>query len=134
NYNLTEGTQIDVGGILRMSPLANPFNPDGTWKRTVRAGIDEPWVYSREIVENLKDQWLSETRGYASYNSLYGEVKIPWVEGLAFRTNLGLDFRQSNGGSYTGPGIMSTNPTTDSRASVTNWHTRHGRLESMPTS
>ncbi|MFO7256254.1 MAG: TonB-dependent receptor [Bacteroidota bacterium] len=133
NYNLTEGTQIDVGGILRMSPLANPFNPDGTWKRTVRAGIDEPWVYSREIVENLKDQWLSETRGYASYNSLYGEVKIPWVEGLAFRTNLGLDFRQSNGGSYTGQGIMSTNPTTESRASVTNSHTWHWLIENMLT-
>jgi TonB-linked SusC/RagA family outer membrane protein len=133
NYNLTEGTQIDVGGILRMSPLANPFNPDGSWKRTVRAGIDEPWVYSREIVEDLKDQWLSETRGYASYNSLYGEVKIPWVEGLAFRTNLGLDFRQSNGGSYTGQGIMSTNPTTESRASVTNSHTWHWLIENMLT-
>ena len=133
NYNLTEGTQIDVGGILRMSPLANPFNPDGSWKRTVRAGIDEPWVYSREIVENLKDQWLSETRGYASYNSLYGEAKIPWVEGLAFRTNLGLDFRQSNGGSYTGEGIMSTNPTTESRASVSNSHTWHWLIENMLT-
>ncbi len=133
NYNITAGTQINVGGLLRMSPLANPFNPDGSWKRTVRAGIDEPWVYSREIVEDLKDQWLSETRGYASYNSVYGEVQIPWVEGLAFRTNLGLDFRQSNGGSYTGEGINSTNPTTESRASVSNSHTWHWLIENMLT-
>src|SRR5690606_14534839 len=133
NYNITAGTQINVGGLLRMSPLANPFNPDGSWKRTVRAGIDEPWVYSREIVEDLKDQWLSETRVYASYNSVYGEVQIPWVEGLAFRTNLGLDFRQSNGGSYTGEGINSTNPTTESRASVTNSHTWHWLIENMLT-
>ncbi|HEX7015040.1 MAG TPA: TonB-dependent receptor [Cyclobacteriaceae bacterium] len=133
NYSLTEGTQVGVGGILRLSPIANPFNPDGSWKRTVRMGIDEPWIYSREIVEDLRDQWLSETRGYASYNSIYGEVKIPWVEGLAFRTNLGLDFRQSNGGSYTGEGINSTNPTTESSASVSNSHTYHWLIENMLT-
>ncbi len=133
NYNITEGTQVNVGGLLRMSPLANPFNPDGSWKRTVRSGIDEPWVYSREIVEDLRDQWLSETRGLASYNSVYGEVQIPWVEGLAFRTNLGLDFRQSNGGSYTGEGINSTNPTTESSASVSNSHTWHWLVENMLT-
>src|SRR5690606_12685307 len=101
NYNQTEGTQVNVGNLLRIPPLANPFNEDGSWKRTVRtAGIDEPWVYSREIVENLRDQWLSETRAFASFNSLYGEVSIPWVEGLKYRINAGLDYRQSNGGAY----------------------------------
>lgn len=133
NFNLTEGTQVNVGNLLRMTPVANPFNADGSWKRTVRTAIDEPWVYSREIVENLRDQWLSETRGYATYNSLYGEVKIPWVEGLKYRANLGLDFRQSNGGSYTGQGIMSTNPTTESSASVSNSHTYHWLMENLLT-
>jgi len=134
NYNQTEGTQVNVGNLLRIPPLANPFNEDGSWKRTVRtAGIDEPWVYSREIVENLRDQWLSETRAFASFNSLYGEVSIPWVEGLKYRINAGLDYRQSNGGAYTGEGVTSTNPTTISSASISNQHTYHWLVENLLT-
>jgi len=131
NYNLTTGTQVNVGGLLRMTPVANPFNADGSYKRTVRTAIDEPWVYSKEIVEGLKEQWLSETKGFASYNSLYGEVKIPWVKGLKYRVNLGLDYRQSNGGSYTGEGVGSTNPTTESTASISNSHTYHWLAENV---
>jgi TonB-linked SusC/RagA family outer membrane protein len=133
NFNLTQGTQVNVGNLLRLTPVANPFNADGSWKRTVKTAIDEPWVYSREIVEDLQDQWLSETRGYATHNSIYGEVEIPWVQGLKYRTNLGLDYRQSNGGAYTGEGIMSTNPTTESSASVSNSQTYHWLLENMLT-
>lgn len=133
NYNLTQGTQVNVGNLLRMTPVANPFNEDGSWKRTVRTAIDEPWVYSREIVENLRDQWLSESRGFASFNALYGEVKIPWVEGLKYRMNVGLDYRQGNGGTYTGEGINSTNPTTISNASVSNSHTTHWLVENLLT-
>ena len=47
---------------------------------------------TRDIVEGLSDQWLSENRGFGTYNSLYGEVKIPGIEGLKYRVNLGLDF------------------------------------------
>ena len=133
NYNLTEGTQVNVGNLLRMTPVANPFNEDGSWKRTVRTAIDEPWVYSREIVEDVRDQWLSETRGFASFNALYGEVRVPWVEGLKYRLNVGLDYRQSNGGAYTGEGINSTNPTTISSASISNSHTTHWLVENLLT-
>ncbi len=133
NYNFNEGNQVNVGGILRTSPLANPYNEDGSWKRTVRASIDEPWIYSREIIEGLKDQWLSETRAFASFNSLYGEVSIPWVEGLKLRANLGLDYRQSNGGGFTGQGVGSTNPTNPSAASVSNQHTYHWLVENLLT-
>ncbi len=131
NANLTQGSQVNVGGLLRMTPVADPFNPDGSWKRTVRTTIDEPWVYSREIVEGLEDEWLNETRGFASYNSLYGEVKIPWVEGLKYRLNVGLDYRQSNGGTYTGEGVTSTNPTTQSVASISNSQTHHWLAENI---
>lgn len=133
NFSLTQGSQVNVGNLLRLTPVADPFNADGTWKRTVKTAIDEPWVYSRDIVENLKDQWLSETRGFATYNSIYGEVSIPWVEGLKYRANLGLDYRQSNGGSYTGQGIMSTNPTTESSASISNSQTYHWLMENLLT-
>lgn len=133
NFSLSSGSQVNVGGLLRMTPVANPFNPDGSIKRTVRTAIDEPWVYTRKVVEDLRDEWLSESRDYATYNSVYGEVKAPWVEGLKYRVNVGLDYRQSNGGTYTGEGITSTNPNTESVASISNAHTYHWLIENMIT-
>lgn len=133
NYNVTQGTQVGMYGILNFSPLADPYNADGSWKRTIRLPLDEPWVYSRDILNDLDDKWLSETRGYATYNALYGEVKIPGIEGLKYRANIGLNYRQSNGGAYTGEGINSTNPTTESTASVSNSHTYHWVIENLLT-
>jgi len=131
NYNITKGSQVGIYGILSMTPIANPYNPDGSWKRTIKMPLDEPWSYSREVVENLQDEWLSETRAYGTYNSLYGEVKIPGVEGLKYRANVGLDYRQSHGGGFTGEGVNNTNPTTPSSASVSNSHTYHWAIENL---
>lgn len=133
NYNITEGSQIGMYGALSMSPIADPYNDDGTWKRTIRMPLDETWSYSREILEGLEEEWLSETRAYGTYNSLYGELEIPGVKGLKYRANIGLDFRQSNGGSFTGEGINATNPTTMSAANISNSHTYHWVIENLLT-
>lgn len=133
NYNISRGNQVGIYGILSSSPLANPYNADGSLKRTVKMPLDEQWVYTKDIVEGLKDEWLSESRGYATYNALYGEVKIPGIEGLKYRVNLGLDFMQSNGGSYTAEGINNVNPTTVSTASISNSHTYHWTVENLLT-
>ena len=57
---------------------------------------------------NLGDKWIDQTKAYGSYNTLFGEVKIPGIEGLKYRVNLGLNFRMTNGGSYTGEGVFSS--------------------------
>src|SRR5690554_7143683 len=88
-------------------------------------------AYSRDIVNSLKDEWLSQTRAYGTYNTLYGEVKIPGIDGLKYRANLGLNYRQSNGGSYTGMGINNTNPTTVSTASISNGMTTDWTIENL---
>lgn len=133
NYNLTQGSNVGMYNILSMSPLASPYNEDGTWKRIIHMPQDDQWVYSRDIVDSLKDQWLSETRAYATYNALYAEVKIPGIEGLKYRANVGLNFRQSNDGAFTGEGINNVNPTTESTASVANSHTYHWAIENLLT-
>ncbi len=133
NYNISKGNQVGIYGILSSSPLANPYNADGSLKRTVKMPLDEQWVSTKGIVEGLKDEWLSESRGYATYNALYGEVKIPGIEGLKYRVNLGLDFIQTNGGSYTAEGINSVTPTTPSTASISNSHTYHWTVENLLT-
>jgi TonB-linked SusC/RagA family outer membrane protein len=131
NFSISEGSNVGLYGILSMSPLANPYNEDGSWKRTIRMPLDEPWSYSKEIVNDLKDEWLSQTRAYGTYNTLYGEVKIPGIDGLKYRANLGLNYRQSNGGSYTGMGINNTNPTTVSTASISNGMTTDWTIENL---
>ena len=93
--------------------------------------LDETWVSTKSVVNGLHDQWLNETRGYATYNALYGEVNIPGVDGLKYRANLGLDFIQNNNGNYTGEGINSSTPTTPSSAGVSNSQVYHWTLENL---
>ncbi|MGB8491710.1 MAG: SusC/RagA family TonB-linked outer membrane protein, partial [Bacteroidales bacterium] len=129
NYNLTEGNQVGLYGVLSMSPISDPYNEDGTLKRSIRMPLDDQFTLTRSVVENLKDLWLSQERGYATYNSIYGDVKIPGIEGLKYHINMGLDFMQDNVGNYTAEGINSNNPTTISTASISNSHTYHWIIE-----
>lgn len=131
NYNFTEGNQIGLYGILSMSPIANPYNEDGTLKRTIKMPLDEQFTITRDVVESLDNEWLSHNRGFATYNSIYGEAKIPGVEGLKYRATIGLDFMQSNNGSYTAEGINSSNPTTESTASISNSHRYHWNIQNL---
>ena len=64
---------------------------------------------------------------------MYGEVKIPWIEGLKYRVNVGLDYIQSNNGNYTGVGINSSTPTTVSTAGVSNSAQYHWAIENLLT-
>lgn len=131
NYNITEGSQVGLYGVLSMSPIASPYEEDGSWRRTVNMPLDEQWVYSEEVLERVDERWVDENRAYATYNSLYGELEIPQVEGLSYRVNLGLDYRQNNGGSFTGEGINSANESTESTASVSNSHTLNWLIENI---
>lgn len=120
NYSINQGNNMGLYGSLSGSPIANPYNEDGTFKRTVKMPLDENWVYTRETIDALGDKWIDQTKAYGAYNTLFGEVKIPGIEGLKYRLNLGLNFRMSNGGSYTGEGVFSATPTTVSTASISN--------------
>ena len=120
NFNYTQGSQVGIYGILSNSPLASPYNADGSIKNSIQMPLDLSWVYTRQVVDSLKDTWLSQSKGYASYNSAYGEVKIPWIEGLAYRVNVGLNINIGNSGSYTGEGVNSTTLTNPSSASIGN--------------
>jgi len=131
NYNMNEGNQIGLYGVLSMSPISDPYNADGTLKRSIRMPLDDQFTFTRSVVEDLKDEWLSQTRGYSTYNSLYGEVKIPGIQGLKYRATLGLDFMQENNGSYTAEGVGSNNPTTISTASNNNSHSYHWNIQNL---
>lgn len=133
NYSINMGNNLGLYGVLSMSPIANPYNADGTMKRIVKMPLDDQFVYTREIIEGLGDQWIDQSKAFGSYNSMYGEVSIPGVEGLKFRTNVGADFRMTNGGSYTGEGVFATNATTPSSASISNSLNTHWAVENLLT-
>lgn len=136
NYNESHGNQVGLYNALSMSPISSPFNADGTPRRAVRMIQDNAYIFTRDVIENLRknSQWLNETRGFASYNAIYGEVALPFITGLKYRANLGLNYRQSNNGAYTGPGVGDAlNPNTVSAASVDNQYTTHWALENLLT-
>jgi TonB-linked SusC/RagA family outer membrane protein len=133
NYSINDGNNMGLYGVLSQSPIVNPYNEDGSWKRVIKMPLDDQWTYSRETVEALGDQWIDRTKAYGSYNTLFGEVKIPGIQGLKYRINLGGNFRMSNGGSYTGEGVFSNNATTPSTATVSNSLTTNWAVENLLT-
>lgn len=121
SYTVTEGGQVGIADALGASPLASPYDADGNLKRATFASIDPYRVWTKDLINDLKDRWLSESKGLGSYNNVYGEVHAPWVEGLRARVNLGLNIRQTTGGFFTGKGVTSaTNPDEPSSAGINN--------------
>ena len=69
SYRKTQGIN-QVYGVLAMSPLASPYNADGTTKRIITQPADDSYVITRDVMESLEDVWLSENKGIGSYNTL----------------------------------------------------------------
>lgn len=134
NYNVTKGSNIDLYSVLNNTPLANPYNEDGSLKRTVKLNSqDENFVVTRDVVENLEDSWLNEKKGFGTYNNLFAEVQCPWVKGLKYRVNLGLNYRSTKGGVFTGEGINSSTADTPSTASLEHTETTNWAIENLIT-
>ena len=133
NHNESQGNQVGLYNALSMSPIASPYNADGSLRRVIRMAQDDQFLFTKDVIETLtdNDQWINETRGFASYNAIYGEVQAPFLKGLKYRVNLGLDYAQVNNGAYTGQGVGSVNPATVSSASVDNRNTYHWTLENI---
>jgi TonB-linked SusC/RagA family outer membrane protein len=133
NFSINNGNNMGVYGALNSSPIANPYNADGSLKKIIRMPMEDQWVFTRESVNGLGDKWIDQTKAYGSYNTVYAEVKIPGVDGLKYRVNMGLNFRQSSGGSYTGEGVFSSIPTSVSTASISNSLNTNWAIENLLT-
>ena len=134
NYNVTKGSNIGLYNVLANSPIANPYNEDGSLKRTLKINTrDEFFVVTRDVVENLEDSWLNEQKGFGTYNNLFAEVQCPWVKGLKYRVNLGLNYRSTKGGIFTGEGVNSTTADTPSTASLEHTETTNWAVENLIT-
>ena len=107
-------------GLVRLTPLASPYNPDGTVNLNPAIGSIDAAIISPLTLLSKASSIYARSRRIRTFNSLYGEVQI--INGLKYRLNVGLDFRQDNGNTYNGPLTWTNNATvqSSSNASIAN--------------
>ena len=132
SYRKTQGVN-NMYAVLCSSPLSSPYNEDGSLKRYNTLPADDQVVVTKETVERDKEVWLSENKGIGTFNTLFGEVKCPWVEGLSYRINIGLNFRNSKQGSFTGTGVNNKDANAVNGGSVYENQTRNWAVENLLT-
>ena len=132
SYRKTQGVN-DMYGVLSKSPLASPYDEDGNLKRYVSLPADDQSVVTKKTVERDKNVWLNENKGIGTYNTLFAEVKCPWIEGLSYRINVGLNFRSSKSGSFTGTGVNNKDANAVNSGSVYENQTRNWAVENLLT-
>ena len=130
SYRLTEGVN-NMYNILGSTPISSPYDENGNLKRYNALPADDQPVITKETVERDKDVWLSENKGFGSYNTLFAEVKCPWVEGLSYRINVGLNYRTSKSGSFTGTGVNNKDENAINGASIGENQTRNWAVENL---
>ncbi len=100
-------------GLVRTTPLASLNNADGTVNLyPFLGGIDAASVSPYTLITK-ESAIYDQTRRLTTFNSIYGEVNI--LDGLRYRLNVGLNFRQENGNGYNGTLVY-----TNGNASLTN--------------
>lgn len=133
NYNVTNGASIGLYNTLSATPISNPYNEDGSMKKRIRMSSDTQWIYSQESLSGLGDSYKDQTKAFGSYNSFYGEILCPWIDGLKYRVNVGLNYRHSEYGNYTGSGVFAEADNTEATSLNNNSTTTNWAIENMLT-
>ncbi len=132
NYSITNDCN-QIFSVLSASPIVNIYNEDGSVKDRVDNTDGTRYVVTADKVNDLGDKYANVRKAFGTYNTFYGEAELPYVKGLKYRINVGLNLRHQNNGSYTGVGVFSGTPTTNSNASVTNSLTTNWAVENLIT-
>lgn len=93
------GAGVPVG-LMRMTPLASPYNADGTVNMNPNAAQTDAAAISPLTLITKAAQIYDRTRRLRTFTSLFGEVMI--IKGLKYRINVGLDYRQQQQDGYSG--------------------------------
>ena len=136
SYRKTQGVN-QMYAVLGSTPISSPYDENGNLKRNLKRynslPADDQIVVTKETVERDKEVWLSENKGLGSYNTLFAEVKCPWIEGLSYRINVGLNYRTSKGGSFTGTGVNNKDENAINGGSISENQTRNWAVENLLT-
>lgn len=114
---------------LMLSPLAVPYNPDGSLKIYPLEPSNTTTVNPLTLL-NDDGSWVDESRRLRTFNSLYAEVNI--LDNLKYRLNVGLDYSQEKNGSYFGS-PTAVNSSGISNAGVVNGEASNYTIENILT-
>lgn len=133
SYRQTKGG--NVGIELAIPSIADPYDEEGNLKRYINSGggKDTYMITTKDVVKDHEDDWLSENRGLGTYNTFFGEVEFPGTQGLKYRINVGLNYRQNKYGGFTGTGVRDKDPNYQNGASVSESNTRQWTVENLLT-
>ena len=111
NYTINNGNGISA--TLDYSPMVSPYDADGNLRRTFDQNTvdNNNWMRTRKTLEAIEESgdWEDKAQTYGTFNSLYAELSIPYVEGLKYRINTGLNMRYTQNGYYQGVGVFNGN-------------------------
>ena len=120
NTSYTVNTGNQVGVPFTYSPIANPYDADGNLIERIDFPSDAGWyVWNKERVNDYTEKGVynNESNNLATYNTGYLQVNIPGIKGLSYKASVGLNYRRSRGGSFTGTGIGAATATNPNSAS-----------------
>lgn len=100
NYNNGAGVN-PLYATMRITPLAPAYNADGSILLYPQAGTVDETATANPLTLKDRENIVDRTRRLRTNNVIYAEVNI--IEGLKYKLNLGLDFRQENRGTFFGP-------------------------------
>jgi TonB-linked SusC/RagA family outer membrane protein len=132
NFSITNDCN-KIWDVLAATPITNIYNEDGSVKDRANMEGGARWIYTADKIKDLGDKYANQRKVFGSYNTFYGEAELPYVKGLKYRINVGLNLRHQNNGSYTGVGVFSGTPTANSTASVTNSLSTSWAVENLIT-
>ncbi len=133
NYSITNAAGTGLYGNLSATPILNPYNDDGSLKYIAAMPLDNFVVTTKETLNNIGGSRVNLQKDFGTYNNFFGEVKIPGVEGLKYRINLGLNLRMSRDGNFTGKGVANENLEAPSGAGVSSSLTTDYVIENLIT-
>ncbi|MEI9942966.1 MAG: TonB-dependent receptor [Chitinophagaceae bacterium] len=95
----TDGDGINpVYNTLALSPLVSPYNADGSVNVQPMVGHQDVGARLNPLTLKNPNIALDKRRRLRTFNTFYAELQI--IEGLKYRFNMSLDFRQENYGTY----------------------------------
>jgi TonB-linked SusC/RagA family outer membrane protein len=116
SYSNTPGGAGVTSGLMRLTPLAAPYNTDGTVNLTPAFGSIDAATISPLTLITKASSILARNRRLRTFNSLYGEVNI--INGLKYRINVGLDYSQAAGNGYNGPSTWTNSNTSQANSNA----------------
>ncbi len=133
NYNTSHGSQHGLYGILQLTPILSPTDAQGN--NLVRAAmpLDNVWIPTRKNIEDVSDIWVNENSGIGTYNTGYVELKAPFLEGLSFKQTVGLNYRSSKSGWFTGKGVNSFDVANPNSGGISQNENKNWTTESLLT-